>query len=101
LRSLAERTGQKIDLQCQLPDLGVERLHVDRRRHIGHTAAGAEQPSSRINQLSLPGGDLVRVHIKLLRQFGQRFLALDGGQRHFCLENRGMGPAGSSCHTRS
>jgi hypothetical protein len=35
------------------------------------------------------------MHIILLRQFGQRLLALDRRQRHFRLEGRGMGSANS------
>jgi hypothetical protein len=33
------------------------------------------------------------MHVILLRQFSQRLLALDGRQRHFGLESRGMRPA--------
>jgi hypothetical protein len=39
-------------------------------------------------QLPLPFRDLVRVHIELLRQFGQRALALDRCQRHLRFERR-------------
>ncbi len=39
-------------------------------------------------QLPLPFRDLVRMHIELLRQFGQRALALDRRQGHFRFEHR-------------
>src|SRR5215212_775645 len=60
-----------------------------------------KQARGRLNQLALPGGDLARVHIVLLRQFGQRRLALDRGQRHLGLEGRGVGPACSLGHVCS
>ena len=31
-QSTCERSGQKISFQRQLPDLGVQRFHIDRRR---------------------------------------------------------------------
>ena len=63
----AERTGQKIILQGQLPDLGVKYLHLDRRRSVGWSTAGAKYPRSSVNQLPLPCRDLVRMHIIVLR----------------------------------
>jgi hypothetical protein len=42
--------------------------------------------------------DLVDMHIKLLRQFRQRLLALDRSKRCLRLESRGVVPACSSCH---
>ncbi|MGY3079162.1 hypothetical protein ACVWZZ_005570 [Bradyrhizobium sp. LM6.10] len=52
-------------------------------------------------QLGLPRRDLIGVDIKVLGQLRQRSIALDGGQRYFRLEGRGMGSAGSSAHRRS
>jgi len=68
---------------------------------VGRPNAGTKYPGGGVNQLPLPSSDLVRMHIILLRQFGQRLLALDGRQRHFGLESRGMRPASAFCHRRS
>src|SRR4051794_25573579 len=41
------------------------------------------------------------MNVELLRQFGQRLLALDGGQSHLRLESRAVIPARSSRHRLS
>src|SRR3954453_6289970 len=41
------------------------------------------------------------MNVELLRQFGQRLLALDGGQSHLGLESRAVIPARSSRHRLS
>jgi hypothetical protein len=46
-------------------------------------------------------GDLIRVHVMLLRQLGQRLVASYGGQRHLGLECRRVRAAGSSAHACS
>ena len=46
-------------------------------------------------QLPLPVNDLVGVQLELLGQLGQRPVFTQGGQRHFCLERRGVGAAGA------
>jgi hypothetical protein len=51
-----------------------------------------------VTQLALPRGDLVRMDVELLRQRGQRLLALDRGQSHFRLECRRMRPAAPLRH---
>ena len=58
----------------------------------------SENARRAFQQLALPIGDLVGMDIELLRQFGQRFLALDRGQRHLGLECRRMRPAASLRH---
>jgi hypothetical protein len=45
--------------------------------------------------------DLIGVNVELLRQLGQRLLALDGGQSHFRLECRAVVPARSFRHRLS
>jgi hypothetical protein len=39
-------------------------------------------------QLALPLCDLVRMDIEFLSQFGERAIALNGGQRYLGLEDR-------------
>jgi hypothetical protein len=67
LRNWAERPGQKIVHQRQLADLGVQGLHVDRRRRRFAVAVRAEDPGGSLHQLSAPSRDLVRVNVKQLR----------------------------------
>jgi hypothetical protein len=62
----------------------VKHLHINRWNDLGGRATRAKYSGRSVNQLSLPGGDLVRMHIILPRQFGQRYL---------CLERRSMGSA--------
>jgi hypothetical protein len=68
---LAERAGQKIILQRQLADLCVQRLQIHRRLSDGR-ARRAEHIGRSLLQLPLPFRDLVRMNLKLLRQFRQR-----------------------------
>src|SRR4051812_6241359 len=67
----------KIIGQRQLPDLGMERLDVDCRGTWLSLGCRLESPGSSFQQQRLPSRDLVRMNIELLRQFGQRLLALD------------------------
>ena len=69
----------------------------------GDAALGfrTEHPGGSVQELSLPGRDLVRVHVELLRQLGQRLLALHRSQRHLRLEGRRVVPARSSRHRLS
>ena len=48
-------------------DLGVQGLHVDRRRGLRAPAAAPEHVRSPVFELRLPGRDLVRVNIELIR----------------------------------
>jgi hypothetical protein len=78
---------QKIVLQAQLTDLGMQRLQVYRwlaRRRPGRT----EHVGRAFLQLPLLFRDLIRMHFELLRQFGQCPLAFDRCQRHLRLEHR-------------
>jgi hypothetical protein len=85
----------------QLANLGVKRLHVDCRRGRAGSRLATEHPGSSLQELGLPGRDLVRVHVELLGQFGQRLLTFHGSQRHLRLEGRGMVPPGSLAHRLS
>jgi len=95
---LAQRPGQKIVHQRQLADLGVQRLHVDRGLGRLAMAFRSENPCRPFQQLAAPRRDLVRVNVKLLRQLGQRPLALNGSQCHLGLEGRAVVPACSLRH---
>src|SRR3954463_6488620 len=77
----------------------MERFHVHRGRC--RSRLRTEHPGSPVQELSLPGRDLVRVHVELLGQLGQRLLALHGSQGHLRLEGRGVVPARSSRHRLS
>src|SRR6478609_7058817 len=96
-----QRRTQKINLQRQLADLGVQHLHIHHWRCLESRIIRPKYPGDTLQHLCLPGRDLVRVHIILLSQLGQRLLSLDGGQRHLGLESRCMCPAYSSRHGRS
>ena len=65
---LDERAFQKIILQRQLADLGVQCIQVDRRLH-GRLLTAEHVGRSR-EPLVLPVGDLVGMHVMLLRQLG-------------------------------
>src|SRR4051795_9629482 len=51
----------------------MQRLHIDGRR--SRFRLRPEHPGSPLQELSLPGRDLVGMNVKLLGQFGQRLLA--------------------------
>ena len=53
---------------------------------VGGSAVVAEGGARALLQLRLPGRDLVRVDVELLRQLGQRLLTLDCRERHLRLE---------------
>jgi hypothetical protein len=55
-----------------------------------------ENPGRAFKQLGFPLRDLVGVNVELLRQLGQRLLALQGGQGHLRLECRRVVPTRSS-----
>src|SRR3954467_15215562 len=82
----------------QLADLGVQRLDIDGGRGRFRSRLRTEPPGSPLQELSLPGRDLVRMDIELLRQFGQRLLTPYGSQGHLRFESRRVVPAGSSAH---
>lgn len=48
----------------------------------GRFSRSAEHPRRPLQQLRLPLRDLVRINVKLLRQLGQRLVALQGRRRH-------------------
>ena len=78
---LAERSFQKIVLQCQLSDLGMQRLQIH-GRCFSTRRPGTEDAGGTLEQLPPPGRNLVGMHIEKLRQIGQRPVTLDGGQSH-------------------
>jgi hypothetical protein len=61
--------------QGRLPDRGLHVLDAwpDRLAFLGRRQ---EDPRARFRQFCLPLRDLIGVNIKLLRQFGQHFVAL-------------------------
>ena len=65
---LGERAGQKIILQGELADLGVQLLQVHRRWRCRF---GAEHAGRALEQLVLPINNLVGMHIVQLGQLGQ------------------------------
>ena len=71
-----ERAFQKIILQRQLADLGVKRFQID-GGFFRLCLLLSENARRALQQLTPPRGDLVGVHIELLRQFGKSLLALD------------------------
>jgi len=83
----AERSGQKIVLQRQLPDFGVEFLHVDWRRRV--RLALAKKPGSSFEKLIPSGLDDIRMDIELCRQFGSVFSPFTAASATFAL-NAGL-----------
>src|SRR4051794_6033053 len=77
----------------------MQRLHIDGRR--SRFRLRTEHPGSPLQELSLPGRDLVGMTVKLLRQLSQRLLAPYGSQGHLRFESRRVVPAGSSAHRLS
>src|SRR4051812_34313796 len=74
----------------------MQRLHIDGRR--SRFRLRTEHPGSALQELSLPGRDLVGMNVKLLRQLSQRLLAPYGSQGHLRFESRRVVPAWSSAH---
>src|SRR5829696_9477087 len=77
----------------------MQRLHVDGRR--SRPRLRTEHPGGPLQELSLPGRDLVGMNIELLGQFSQRLLTPYGSQSHLRLECRRMVPAWSFAHRLS
>jgi len=82
----------------QLANLGVQRLHVDRRLRRFAMAVRPEDPRCAFQQLAAPDRDLVRLNVELPHQLGQRLFALHGSQGHLRLEDRAVVPACSLRH---
>src|SRR4030081_1422217 len=76
-----ERSFQKIVLQRQLSDLGMQRLHVDGWLR-GSLAAGTEHIGCPFLELRLPRCDLIGVDVELLRKLSKRSIALQGRKRY-------------------
>ena len=97
---LGERAFQKIILQRQLPDLGVQRLQIHWRR-ARLALLLTENARRSFEKLGFPLRDLIGVNVELLRQFGQRLLALQSRKGHFRLEGRCVVPACALRHRNS
>src|SRR4051812_23315615 len=76
----------------------MQRFHVDGWRGRVRSRLRPEHPGRPLQELSLPGRDLVGMNVKLLRQFGQRLLTPYGSQGHLRFESRRGVPAWSSAH---
>jgi len=63
---LAERSFQKIVLQRQRSDLGMQRLHVDGWLRRAIATARTKHIGSPFLKLRLPRRDLVRMHVEIL-----------------------------------
>src|SRR5208283_2777575 len=81
-----ERAGQKIILQRQLANLGVQRLDV--RTMLPLLRRGREHLCCPLQQLRLPLRYLVRMDIEPFSQLYHRVVTLDGCQRYLGLESR-------------
>jgi len=81
-----ERSGQKIVLHGQLADLGVQLGDV--WLILLAAVTSTEHRRCTIEQLALPGRDLVGVHIEPLGDLDDRLLALDGFKGDSGLESR-------------
>lgn len=93
--SRAPRT--KIVHQRPFVNLCVERLYVNCRFNHLAPRLTAEYTGSHFQELTTPLCNLIGVNVKLLRQLGQRLLALNGGQGHLRLECRAVGSGGVAC----
>ena len=82
---LDERLFQKIKLQRQLPDLGMEDLEIRWVQLVGRAAKHVDGPRQRVRLLFRYLGGL---HAKLCRQLRQRLVALERGEGHLSLECR-------------
>ena len=90
---------QKIILQRQFADLGVQRFQID--GGLFRLALLLTEHAGRaFEKLAFPRRDLVRMNVELLRQLRQRPIALHGGQSHLRLECRRMIAARSFRHIK-
>jgi hypothetical protein len=94
---LAERAGQKIMSQRQLPDLGMKGRRVDGWFRI-RLGRGPEHACGAFKKLITPLLDLIGAPIKVLSQLDQGLFPLDRSNGHLCLECRTVIPARSSRH---
>ena len=59
------------------------------------SAGGRKEFQGPLQELTLPLGDLVRVDVELLREFGQGLVSLQGRQGYLGLERGGVIPSGA------
>jgi hypothetical protein len=82
-------SSPKIALHGQLPDLGVQLLDLALPLRLGVRAeARVERPARVLEQLLLPGVDLVRMNLVLPRQIGGGRFLTDRGERNLRLGRR-------------
>ena len=89
-----ERAGQKIILQRQLTDLGMQRLQI--RFTLALLRNAGKYVRGPFQQLAVPLRDLIRMHIQLLRQRRKGLITLEGGNRHLRLERDRVVSTGTS-----
>src|SRR5208337_5692064 len=88
-RSFAEPPGEKIVLDRQLANLGVKLLDLARRRRLRLRAnLRIKRPRRMVQQLLLPGVNLVGMNLMALRQVGYRRLFAQRLQRNLRLQRR-------------
>lgn len=96
-RLVAEGQSHPGTGQGEFADLGMQRLHI----HGWVCRCGLIAPEDvgrPVEEMRLPLGDLVGMHIKVLGQLGEGLVALHGGQGHFGLESWRVVPARSLAH---
>ena len=81
-----ERPFSRIMLQRELSNLGMHGLQINRR--LRQRGFSAKDLGRSLAELPFPLGNLIGMHLKPLRQFGQRLVAAHRGQRHFGFEHR-------------
>jgi transposase len=85
----------------QLSDLGMQRLHIDRRLPGSFAATRTENIGSPALELRFPRCDLIGMNVELFRKLCQCSIALDGCKRHLRLEGWCVVPTRSSVHCLS
>gem|GEM_PF-6171113 len=68
----------------------MQRFDIDSGLGVLCSTLATKHARCPFQQLGAPRGYLVGMDIKLLRQFGQRLLALQGSQSHLRLERRAV-----------
>lgn len=91
LRSATDRPSPSVPAKKSFASVNSPILRAASSRqpaaHPGPMPCPNQTHRPRPPQLATPRRDLVRMHVKLLRQLGQRLLALHGSQCHLRLES--------------
>ena len=72
-------------LQRELSNLGMHGLQINRR--LRRRGATAKDLGRSLAEWPFPLSNLMGMHLKPLRQFGQRLVAAHRGQRHVGFEH--------------